>query len=144
MPRTTGAHRRQARDGEGHTDQIVPDRVAPLDLVIGDVQTVEQHLDRAVGGPQRQQQRPDQGEGQLAGRILGQSLHLAADELGHARRHEAVQEIEPRRGVGRVGEQAVDRHQGRQGRKQRQQDEEGHATGDEADPVAEITGAPAP
>ncbi len=112
--------------------------------MIGEVQSVEERLDAPVGRPQRQQQGPDQGEGQLAGRIARQPGHLRAQELGHIGGQHLIEEAELPPGVGWIGEQAVDGDEGAQRREQGQQHEEGHAPGDKADPVAEIAHDRAP
>uniref|UniRef100_A0A0N4ZD58 LigA n=1 Tax=Parastrongyloides trichosuri TaxID=131310 RepID=A0A0N4ZD58_PARTI len=140
----TQHHRRHGRDGEAHAHQIVDHDIAPLDLVIGEVQAVEEGLDPPIGRPQRQQQGPDQGEGQLAGGIARQARHLCPEKLSHIRRQHFIEEAELPPGVRRIGEQAVDGDEGAQRREQGQQQEEGHAPGDETDAVAEIAhdGAP--
>ncbi|MNT28544.1 hypothetical protein D3C72_1642370 [compost metagenome] len=61
-------HCQQARDGDPHTEQVVGQDVAALDLVIGEVQPIEEGLHSPVGRHQRQGQGPDQGEGQLPSR----------------------------------------------------------------------------
>ncbi len=120
---------RQALQGQLHIG-------APLGLVVGDVEAVDQRLHAGIGAPQRQHQADHEGQAQRRPARLGNQDHLLADKDHRVARRDPGHGHDLGLGVVHVGEQPVERHERRQPREGGQQREEGHPAGHRGQPVA--------
>ena len=115
--------------------EVQLEEAALLLLVIDDVERVEDRLHAGIRAPQRQREADDEAEAERAVALGGDALDLLADDVHRpARQHarEGIEMVLDRRGI---GEQAVDRDEGRDRREDREQSIEGHARRHGHDPV---------
>ena len=90
-------------------------------FLVDDVEGIEDRLGAGVGAPQRQSQGGEESRSKRALPLRSNALHLFANDLQSALRQEAGKQSQMLVDDRSVGEQAVERHQRRRGREQRQQ-----------------------
>ena len=116
---------------EGERDEVELDEAALLGLVIGDVHGLEERLHAGIGTPQRDRQRDDEGEAQRPALLRRQPVQLLPQDVQAAAGDDALERGEVLFHRRRVGEEAVDRHQSREGGDEGEQQVEGGAGRDQ-------------
>jgi len=98
-----------------------------LPLAVDDVEGIEQRLHRGVGAPKGNPKSDDEGRAESPASFRRNPRELVPDDVDGATWKNSRELIEMPGDGGRIGEQAVDRDQGRERGKDRQQAVVGHS-----------------
>ena len=126
-------HDRAERQREGGCAQL--EESARLLLVVGDVDRGHQVARSGRGAPQRRQHRDDQTDAQRAVAAVGHRVELVGDQRLGFPRQRTGQHLHLAGDGLRIGDDPVERQARDERGRDRQEREEGHACGEDADVV---------